>query len=389
MINEYLDRQDIRTLIDNISTNDKYYQKTNDFSYVFLGIDNKNKALFIMYEALLKYKLIVEDIVHLDSFVEQLDLLYRKLTGFNDIIIGINQIITRLCVKKLNLPDTDTVRNRKLLLDYIYNKYIVNGYYFHGFNSSYTDSIKVLGFEVEEYENFYQDFVMINNIFNKYNIINVCEKDFNKKEVSFTDNILYACSSSLRSPMYFYNIISNKDIDKKIDENAYVRDDYQACIKNLKRIFFMYDFSEIDKKFVLDVVDKEWNLLHRADKKISLLLIKRRILEDGDSIDINVLANDISLDINEAVDNIMYARNNRINYSSRLNTEDFEIVELDPIVEKKKEEILEIKEEEYREKEEKVAYEFQNSYGSVTALLLGGALLVSIGVIMTILYVLL
>ena len=119
MIDQYVKRSDVKKLIDNITKIDKYYQKNNDFSHAFLGIDKKNKALFVLYEALLKYKIIVGDIYHLDSFIEQLDLLYRKLTDFNDIVIGINKIITRLCIKKLNIGDTNTYLNRKLLLDYI------------------------------------------------------------------------------------------------------------------------------------------------------------------------------------------------------------------------------------------------------------------------------
>lgn len=386
MIDEYLQREDIKRLIDSISSNEKYYEKTNDFSYVFLGIDNKNKALFIMYEALLKYKLIIEDVFHLDSFIEQVELLYRKMDDFNDIIIGINKLITRLCIKKLNLPDTSSVTNRKLLLDYIYNRYIVNGYYFHGFNSSYVDTIKEEGFNIDKYENYYDEFNVINNIFNKYNLINVLEKDFTKKGIVFTDNLLYACSCSLRSPMYFYNLICNKNIDKKVDSEAYARDDYDRCIKSLKKIFFMNDFSDEDKKYVLDIVKKEWDLLHRSDKKVSLLLVKRRIIEEH-NIDVNSLAEDIELDINEAVDNIMYSRNNRINYSEDIKTEDFEILNLDYIKEKK--EVIEITEEDLLEKEEAVAYDFQNNYGSASILLLSGALLVSIGVVLTILFVLL
>ena len=280
MIKEYLRRADIKKLIDNISINDRYYQKTNEVSYVFLGIDDKNKALYILYDALLKYKLIIDDVFSLDSFVEQLDLLFRKLSDFNDIILGINKLITRLCIKKLNIGNTDTFLNRKLLLDYIYNAYIINGYYIHGFSSVYKE----------------------------YNIINVSEKDFNKKEIYFTDSLLYGCSSSMRGPMYLFNIISNSSIDKKIDSNALVRDDYKACIKNLKRIFFVYDFSDSDKKYVLDVVEKEWELLHRVDKKIDLLLVKRRLFNVSDNININQLAEDVDLDINEAVDDIMYPK---------------------------------------------------------------------------------
>ncbi len=387
MIKEYLRRADIKKLIDNISNNDRYYQKTNEVSYVFLGIDDKNKALYILYDALLKYKLIIDDVFSLDSFVEQLDLLFRKLSDFNDIILGINKLITRLCIKKLNIGNTDTFLNRKLLLDYIYNAYIINGYYIHGFSSVYKDKISVYGFDTEEYENYYNEFIEVNRIFSKYNIINVSEKDFNKKEIYFTDSLLYGCSSSMRGPMYLFNIISNSSIDKKIDSNALVRDDYKACIKNLKRIFFVYDFSDSDKKYVLDVVEKEWELLHRVDKKIDLLLVKRRLFNVSDNININQLAEDVDLDINEAVDDIMYPRNNRIAFNSKLSTEDFEILELD-CVKDKREEVLEIKEAEYKEKEEMVAYDFQNNYGSVTIMLLSGAFLVSLGVIMTIIFIL-
>ena len=154
-----------------------------------------------------------------------------------------------------------------------------------------------------------------------------------------------------------------------------------------KRIFFVYDFSDSDKKYVLDVVEKEWELLHRVDKKIDLLLVKRRLFNVSDNININQLAEDVDLDINEAVDDIMYPRNNRIAFNSKLSTEDFEILELD-CVKDKREEVLEIKEAEYKEKEEMVAYDFQNNYGSVTIMLLSGAFLVSLGVIMTIIFIL-
>ena len=387
MIDQYVKRPDVKKLIDNITKIDKYYQKNNDFSHAFLGIDKKNKALFVLYEALLKYKIIVGDIYHLDSFIEQLDLLYRKLTDFNDIVIGINKIITRLCIKKLNIGHTNTYLNRKLLLDYIYNAYIVNGYYVHGFSSCYSESISVLGFEAEDYENYYDDFRKINQIFNKYNIINVCEKDFDRKEVFFTDNFLYGCACSLRGPMYLYNVLSNSDIDNKIDPYAYVRDDYKTCLKNLKRLFLIYNFSEADKKFVLDTVEKEWNLLHRREKKISLLLVKRRLFNEENNIDINGLANNLDLSIYEAVDNIMCPRKSRISFTRRLDSEDFEIVEMEPVQEKN--DVLEIEEVNFVEKETLVAYDFQNNYGAASILLLSGSLLVSIGVIFTIIFALL
>jgi len=139
---------------------------------------------------------------------------------------------------------------------------------------------------------------------------------------------------------------------------------------------------------VLDVIEKEWELLHRVDKKIDLLLVKRRLFNNSDNINVNQLAEDVELDINEAVDDIMYPRNNRIAFNKKLDIEDFEIVELD-LVKDKREEVLEIKEAEYKEKEEMVAYDFQNNYGSVTIMLLSGAVLVSLGVILTIIYILL
>ena len=60
---------------------------------------------------------------------------------------------------------------------------------------------------------------------------------------------------------------------------------------------------------------------------------------------------------------------------------------MEPVQEKN--DVLEIEEVNLVEKETLVAYDFQNNYGAASILLLSGSLLVSIGVIFTIIFALL
>lgn len=388
MLDNLLRRDDVSTFINDVENNARYYDKKSDNSVNYQLFVDREQALFVVYDALLKYNIVIEDIYYFDDYLEQLIKLFKKLDNFNDICSGVNRLIGNVCATKLGIKDIECSESRESLLKYIYDKYITNGYYVHGYSSYYYDDIKEKGFCPENYNNYYNDFVNVNKIFAKYNVMNVLDKDFNSKNVYFTDSMVMGCYYSVNSPSYFYKLLCNREYSYlKIKKDAYLKNNYDDCIKNLKKLFNVIEISERDRKYIVDVVKKEWDLINSKDKKISLLLVKRDLFNVKSSVNLCNVIKDKSLSTLEAVNRVLMPRNNRVLCNKDLSSDDILFINLDSI---KEEEIKEDekKAEELRYKQEMIMMEFQNVYGKVSILLLLGAVLISLGVIITIIMIL-
>ena len=106
MMNEVFERPEVVNLLKEIFNNPKYYNKnTNE--------DLKNndylqeRALFLFYDALYKYKLIIDDDKLLKDFIIGIETLYRKIENFEDIKYGTSKLLGKLILKKLNIDYID------------------------------------------------------------------------------------------------------------------------------------------------------------------------------------------------------------------------------------------------------------------------------------------
>ena len=151
------------------------------------------------------------------------------------------------------------------------------------------------------------------------------------------------------------------------------------ALKNMKKIMNFLEFSDEDKDYVLELIRKEWNLLFSKERKIALLLVKRSLFFDNKRINIEKLIEDREMDLSEAIDKILSERNNNAIYSGYINNEDFQIVFLDGFWEKEDEEDKKLRKIE-------LANDFGSVYGNVTPLILVGACLISLGVIISIIF---
>lgn len=385
MLDDLLRNKDVLSFTDNIKTSDRYFNKKSDKIFEDSIYVSNEVALFIFYDALLKYKIIIDDINLFNNYLDNLDKLYRKIDSFQKLRESINKLICKLVILKLGIDDGIYDKYKKNeVIKYIYDKYIDNGYYIHGFSTTYVDDILKNGFIPEKYENYYENFIKLRDIFSKYNVINVIDKDFNKKRVVFTDDLVKGCYYSTYSPLYFYRFLINEDyFGKRYRKDSYLKGDYLNLISPLKR--FMCDnlFSDGDKKYVLSLIRDEWDLLHRVDKKISLLLVKRNII-DYKSSTINDYLNDNG-DLFEVVDRLLSSKNNNVYYDKILENDSFEIINLDNYCDEVFN-IAQIEEQERKEKEEleRTNNNFLNSYGKTSYMLLFGSLFISLGVIVTI-----
>ena len=369
MINEILRRDDVRNLISEIKNNEKYYKKTCSNSDMYFTDDI---SVYVFYEALLKYYIIFDNINYLSEYIYDIDLLFRKIESIEDIRFGISKLITKFSMKCLDLVEED----KEKILDFVFSNYITNGFLIHGFSSIYDENIVDGGFKTSNYFNYYEDFIKLNNIFKKYGKENFINKNFIDKTIYFSDDIVKTCIYSINSPMYFCNLLTNNELIKN-KEVDYYKDNYNNCIDYFNKIMTELKFSDEDKNFSLDLINKEWDLLHRKKKSISLLLARRDLFE-LENISLKAIV-DSDLDINEAVDKILNVRYKNIPYDKDINIDDLGIINFEIIN-------RDIKEEKGKEEEKKI--DFNDTYGMISPLLLLGSLLISLGVIISIIHVL-
>ncbi len=385
MLDEFLKRDDVCNFILELKNNDRYFAKElKGFADRKITMSNE-LALYIFYESLYKYSLLFDEVYLFDEYMEQMDRLYKKIDNYEDIIVGINKLLAKLLVIELNIKDIENSESKKEVVEYVYERYINNGYYIHGFNTSYVDSIKENGFDPENYENYYDKFTKVNEIFAKYNVKNIIEKDFTKKDVTFTDDFLMGCYYSVYGPYFFSSFLANEEhFGKRQKQDGYLIDDYDITTRYLKRFMSNNLFNEEDKKYILDLVEEEWNLLHREPKKVSLLLVKRSEFDEK-HIDIKDYL-DSEEDLYDIVDRLLSSKKSRVICKEFISKENISIITLDAYYDKK-DKVTE--EDKYQEELEKYKLEqenkeFMDTYGSVSVLLIAGALLITLGVIITI-----
>ena len=382
MLDKYFTKLNVIKLIKELKTSERYFNKKNSHSTNSFICMSSDAALYIFYDALYKYNVIIDDDKLFDEYIEQVEKLYRKLDSFEDIKYGINKLICKMIITKYNIEDKEKERDR--IITEIYDKYIKDGYFVHGFHPSYIDDIKKNGFTPEVYENYYDRFSKVNSIFEKYNVGNVINKKFDRKEVYFTDDFIMGCFYSNYAPLFYYKFLFNEEIfGNRIRKDNCLICDYSTLIRHLKRFMNNNSFSEDDKKYILDVTFDEWNLLHRNTDKISLLLVKRNIIFSKDA-KLNDFLND-NKDIYEIVDRMLSPKYNNLEHSSFIDVDSFKIIELASYYETEKEEK---KEEKKEEEKEIIDNSFNNKYGSVSIFILLGSIFITLGVIITIISIL-
>ena len=386
MLDEMLNRKDVSKMLRDICNSECYYDKKMNKSMDYQLFTDVEEVLFLFYDALFKYKIIIEDMSYFSEYLEQIDKLIRKIDNFKDISVGISRIITRICALKLGEKDLDDEDSRERIIKYIYDVYIKNGYYIHGFATIYTKDIKKKGFDTENYNNYYSKFVKLQEILNKYGYGNILDKDFKDFSISLTNSFVMGCYYSVNAPMYFYKLLcKNEFVTRKKELDCYLRSDYKACYKNLSKMCNKMRLSDREKNVFLDAFNSEWQLLRKEKSKISIMLVPRRLI-DKDVIDYKeFIDEDTSLWL--LVDKMINTRNNKIKFNGYFDPSSVEFVELDYVkvlknsdkVDTIYDETAEIKFDEYA---------FSNAYGKVSLLVILGSLFVTLGVIITIVNIL-
>lgn len=373
MLDEYLRRGDVYSFIDNILFNERYFQKKMNHVGNIISINENILALFIFYGALFQYKVIVDNIYLFDDFLEQLERLYRKIDNYNDLEVGIHHLIGRMVADSFQIKDVEDNENRTILLKFIYDKYIENGYYFHGFASTYFNDLNKNSFRPEVYRNYYDRFEKINSIFSKVNSNIKIEKDFSKKEVYFTDDFVMGCYYSYFSPMFYTDFLlkfSKKDVYQ-----------YTECFKKLKTYLDSEFFTKEDKDYILSLIEDENNLLGMDDNDVSILIVSRSEFNDT-ILSFDEYLNTDDNNYYDMVDRLLTSKASKIIYKDEIERGKYDLYRF-PISKKQsfnKEELDVLRKEEIKKNNQI----FIDEYGRVSILLVIGSLSILVGIVITI-----
>ena len=373
MLDEYLRRGDVSSFIDNILFNERYFHKKMNHIANIKSISENVLALFIFYSALFQYKVIVDNIYLFDDFLEQLERLYRKIDNYNDLEVGIHHLIGRMVADNYHIKDVLDHDNCTMLLKYIYDRYIENGYYFHGFSSTYFNDLNKNNFQPEVYYNFYDRFEKINSIFSKVNSNIKIEKDFSKKEVYFTDDFIMGCYYSYFSPMFYTDFLlkfSKKDFYQ-----------YKECLKKLKTYLDSEFFTKDDKEFIISLIEDEKRLLDDGVNDISIMIVPRKEFNDT-ILSFDEYFNNDDDNYYDMVDRLLTSKSSKIICMDVMEREKYDLYRL-PIPQRQGS-IMNDSEVLKKEEIKKNNQMFLDEYGQVSVLLILGSLTILVGVVITI-----
>lgn len=389
MLDKVLKREDVKKLLKELCNNNRYYEKTNSNSINYKVFVGPEQVLFLFYDALFKYEIIINDIYYFDDYIVQLDKLFKKIGNIQDIGIGINKILSKICALRLNIKDTENEKSKREILEYLYDKYVLNGYLIHGYSKYYYEKIAENGVFPEEYINLYDKFIEVQDILKKYGEYDILDKDFSKKEICFTDNMVMGCYYASNAPMYFYNLIcNNKYVTKQVCRSGYMRKDYDECLKNLQKLSYKLELNEDERNILYDTFNSQWKLLDKSIGDIGLILVPRKLIADS-IFSINDIKDNISeLSLGEIFNKIL-SSNSDFLYTDFIDKDDIVFISLPgykDLVDDDKEKDSSNNQEEFSVSEGG-STNISDVSGKVSVLLLLGSIFITLGVIITMIMV--
>ena len=362
MFDELLKREDVIELLKEIFNSPKYYEKKIEGENVDYVLHEK--ILFLFYDALYKYQLIIEDPKFFTDYLAQFEAVITKLNDVQDIKFGISKLICNTLKKKLG-EDV----SREEILNTVYSKYVKDGYYFRGINKREYINLKN-HLQLQELPEMRE----LKLLLEKYNI-DIFDS-YNHKSTFDTD-MTKECFNSINSPLYLYSLVcDNSYLPKKCRKDVYYLKNFDGCLHNLNRVLDGANVDENDRFKMLEYFEVLWKFYTDNDDSIFLVAIKRNELS-GDMVEYKD-KEDFSLE--EAVDNIFSAYDDFYNKNERYDQDHLLFLELYGC-----RKFLKEKEEEKKVEVIDDGFKLDNKYGKSTIFLIVGAVFVIIGVILAVL----
>ena len=394
MLSRILERADVLDFLNDSLTDARFINAiSSSIEEEQMFLKNQYGFLFAM-DALIKYDIIINDEELIGDYVAQLRRIMKKFSNSDDLSIALNKTIAKVVASKLNLDDTKTPENMKAILEYVYKKYIEEGYIFHAFPAIYIKQIQTTG--VDNSETNLEEVKEIDAIFKNHGMGKVFDENLytHNNRMSITDSPLIAFYNALNMPKYLKEFTSTNDYmtDVKFNRSAFYTKDKVACLSNIKKLCNMAGLTTKEKKKVIDFFNKEWSLYKCDICSPYIMFIKRNAVNKNYLKEYSaILNNSVQEDIAFSLAKVIESRYKHEKMALKVLPTDYRIEKL---VGYKKayfkdeegfEEIF-INTEEDKKIEElsntDLDLEFANNYGKLTVVALLGIILILLGIIL-------
>ena len=238
--------------------------------------------LFTVVDMIFKYMILFQDESTVVSFVTDLVEGSFDRSNEKEFILFCHQKLIDQLEEKLGLSEVSSVESKRTLLSYVYQHYIVDGYCFHSFPSTFQSKIKKEGLYPDTAIASLDTIRTIDRIFARHRLdyafgrtVKSLERDY----IEITDSPFLAFLYALESPEYYCRFTSNGPIARaieKVDRTAYDRKDYDALSRNVEALCNEKDLSSEEKETVMRFVKSEWETLRMNEMIPVTAMIKRK-----------------------------------------------------------------------------------------------------------------
>ena len=384
MFLEMFQNDDVIKTLKEISNRLRYQEKDIPISINEEKLDVRYYSLLMFMDSLFKFYIIVGEDTYLSMYLEQVDKLLRKVENHNDIKVGINKLLITFSKMKLNLSNATSCENKKILFDYFYDKYIVNGYLFHSFPSKFLTDVQNNGLLISNYNYEVERLREIENIFRKYGQENVFQKELDSMPyLSVTDSPFLGAYYAYYSPQYLNDFTTYfLEDSKNYDTSAFFRKDLASCKNNVKTFMDKQHMSKKEKEKVLTFLEEEWKILEIEEKRPVMSLIPRRVVHKNYLQEYQELEEELNNnELFEVITKLLDTRLNNFKVEDNIPASVLNLMELPT-----PESLGIIRKEKENASTNNPRSEFINQYGNTTIIALLGVLLITLGLtIMTIL----
>ena len=281
-------------------------------------------AFYLGMDAIIKYEQIIEDDTFLNDYVNQLINIFNRHNNYDSIKNNICSLLIKLVSNKLKIINFMSFSSREKILYHIYNKYIVNGYFYFGFSSNYINEIECVGIRRNTF--FIDDELKkINDEFKK----TTDKLLFLNEKTTITDDFIVACYFSLLSPYYLADMVVNPLFnDESINRECFylhnINDIKDSLIKVCDKLLINPD---VKKDIVNNFIDC-YTLSCKRGIKPCIARISRKGINKDKLRDIEVIIKNRELSLTEAVRLIIDSRYNSFNIEEVISPFDIDIVEI-------------------------------------------------------------
>ena len=399
-----LKNEHLLSILHNVLMNETTKNKVSNASINGESYSYNRYSLLITMDIVIKYKIIINDDIYNNYFLNKLDTITSNYNNHEDLIIKGNSLLIDLVSNKLNVTTTKT-EDKKEILKYIYDKYIVNGYCFHSFPSIFKEKTEEVGLTQDIDIKELNDLKKIDYIFSNHNYKNIISRNLKEKSraIYITDSPAMAYYYAFRSPEYMAEITSLSkyyNYLKDYNKDAFYLKDYHKCKSNLASLCSHVNMTTKEETTILKTFDKRWKALNLSESLPCIAFIKRSDLAKNYLSNIDDIINSVdTIDLNILVSKITDSKYPIIKRYSNINSLDLTVITMPSyreirnnkfiIKDKPKTVAAPITREAYQEekvKKEGFNFNYKNafSYGNANVVALTGLLLITLGMTLTI-----